>query len=125
MDKKIIFLFIILGICLLLTSPTFAKEKVKVKITTEDNPFSYEEYIFIKLIDYENRTEFAHGRIYYKITDENGDYFQKNESFHNKVSIKVPNGKYKVKVKYYGDDNHKSAKATKTVTVDTDGSLNP
>ena len=125
MNKKIIFLLVILGICLLLASPTFAKEKVKVKITTEDHPFSYNGYIVIKLIDSKNRTELAHGRIYYKITDKNGNYFWKKESFHNKVSIKVPNGKYKVKVKYYGDDNHKSAKSTKTVTVDTDGSLNP
>ena len=125
MNKKIIFLLAILGICLLLASPTFAKEKVKVKITSEDHPFSYDGYIVIKLIDSENRTEFAHGRIYYKITDENGNYFWKKESFHNKVSIKVSNGKYKVKVKYYGDDIHKSAKATKIVTVDTNGSLNP
>ena len=41
MNKKILFILMILGICLLLTSPVFAKEKVKIKIDTAEHVFSY------------------------------------------------------------------------------------
>ena len=49
MKRKIIIILAIIGIALLIASPVVAKEKVKVKITTEDYALKNKGYIVIKL----------------------------------------------------------------------------
>lgn len=124
MNNKILFLLIIFVTCILLASPTFAKEKVNVKITTEDQPFSYSGYIVIKLTDSNGRDIKKGGTIHYTITDIDGNYEWKYEPYKGQISIKVPNGKYSVDVKFDGDSKHNGATLSKTVTVKSDGSSN-
>lgn len=125
MNNKILFLLIVSLACLLLASPTFAKEKVNVKITTEDKPFSYEGYIVIKLTDHNGKDIKKGGTIHYTVTDSSGHYEWKYHPYKGAVNIKVPNGKYTVDVKFDGDSKHYGTKLSKTVTVSSDGSSTP
>lgn len=125
MNKKILFLLIIFSACILLASPGFAKEKTNIKITTEDQPFSYEGYIVIKLTDGGGKDIKKGGTIHYTITDSSGHYEWKYHSYKGKISVKVPNGRYTVDVKYDGDSKHNGATISKTVTVASDGSSDP
>ena len=124
MDKKILFLTAIFAICLILVSPAFARENVNVKITTEDHPFAYEGYIEIKLTDKNGQDIKKGGTINYTITDSDGNYEWEYKEYNGKISVKVPNGKYKVDVKFDGDSQHNKAALSKTVTIQSDGSSN-
>lgn len=125
MNKKLLIIFAIIAVSILIANPASAKESVKVKITTEDNPFSYSGNIIIKLTDSNGRDIKKGGTIHYTVTDSSGHYEWKYHNYKGKVSIEKPNGKYKVEVKFDGDSKHKGAKLTKTVTIASDGSSNP
>lgn len=115
MNKKTS-LFGILIICILLASPVFAKEDVTIKIGTEEHPFSYDGYITIELKDSHGK-KVNGGKINYTITDAYGNYKWQSEKYNGKIAIKVPNGKYTVKVKYDGNSKYKAKSTTKSVTV--------
>lgn len=118
MNKKVIILLAVFGLaCLLLVSPAFAKEKVKVKITTDDHPFANKGYIVIKLVDSKGKAINSKGTIHYNITDEFGNYKWAYKPYNGELRLKYSVGKYKVKVKFDGDSHYKKAKKTKKVTV--------
>ena len=115
--KKIIIIIAIIGIFLVAASPVVAKEKVKVKITTEDHPFKNKGYIVIKLVDSKGRAIKSKGTIHYRVTDEFGYYKWAYKPYNGEILLKYSVGKYKVKVKFDGDSNYKMAKKTKWITV--------
>jgi hypothetical protein len=115
--KKVIIILAIIGICLVLASPAFAKEKVKVKITTDDYPLSNKGYIVIKLVDSHGKAIKSKGTIHYNITDEFGNYKWAYKSYNGELRLKYSVGKYKVKVKFDWDSHYKKAKKTKSITV--------
>lgn len=121
--KKIIIIIAIIGIFLVAASPVVAKEKVKVKITTEDHPFKNKGYIVIKLVDSKGRAIKSKGTIHYRVTDEFGYYKWAYKPYNGEILLKYSVGKYKVKVKFDGDSNYKMAKKTKWITV-KDGYFN-
>ncbi len=124
MNNKLIIIFAVLGICLILAGPVCAKEKVKVKITTDDHPFANKGYIVIKLVDSKGRAINTKGTIHYNITDKYGNYKWGYEPYNGELMLKYDVGKYNVKVKFDGDSHYKKAKKTKNVTV-LSGSFNP
>lgn len=115
--KTIIIILAIVGICLVLASPAFAKEKVKVKITTDDHPFKDKGYIVIKLVDSKGKAIHSKGKINYTVTDSKGNYKWTCKSYNGEIRLKYDVGKYKVDVKFFGDSKYKKAKQTKSVTV--------
>ena len=120
MNKKaIIIILAIIGICLVIASPAFAKEKVKVKITTEEYPLNNKGWIVIKLVDSKGRDINSKGTIHYRITDSQGNYQWAYKPYNGEIRLKYDVGKYKVKVKFDGDSHYKKAKKTKQVTVRT------
>ena len=74
MRKKIVIILIILGVCILIASPVAAKEKVKVKIKSDDCVIKNKGYIVIKLVDKHGREIKSSGMVNYTITDKNGNY---------------------------------------------------
>lgn len=98
-------------------SPAFAKEKVKVKITTDDHPFKDKGYIVIKLVDSKGRAIKSNGIIYYTIADSQGNYKRVYKPYSGEIRLKYDVGEYKVKVKFDGDSKFKKAKKTKDITV--------
>ncbi len=117
MNKKIIIIFAIFAVCLVLASPAFAKEKVKVKITTDDHPFKDKGYIVIKLVDSKGRAIYSKGTIHYNITDSEGNYNWAYKPYNGEIRLKYDVGKYKVKVKFDGDSKYKKVKKTKKIKV--------
>lgn len=117
MKKKIIIVLLVIAIFLVLASPVIAKEKVKVKITTDDHPFNDKGYIVIKLVNSKGKSIKTKGIIHYKITDKYGNYKWAYKSYNGEIRLKYDVGKYKVKVKFDGDSKYKSAKKTKDITV--------
>lgn len=124
MNKKIIIILAILAICLVLLSPVFAKEKVKVKITTDDHPFKNKGYIVIQLVDSHGRPIYSKGTIHYNITESDGFYRWAYKPYSGEIRLKYDVGVYKVKVKFDGDSHYKKAKKTERITV-TSGYFNP
>ena len=122
--KSLIIILAIIGICLVLASPAFAKEKVKVKITTEDNVFANKGYIVIKLVDSKGKNIKSKGTIHYNITDSKGNYKWAYKPYNGEIRLKYDIGKYKVNVKFDGDSHYKKAKKTKSITVES-SSFNP
>ena len=120
--RKVLLILFLLSICLLLAGPVCAKEKVKIKVSTDDHPFQGKGYIVIKLVDSHGRAIRSDGTIHYNITDEFGNYNWAYRPYHE-LRLKYDVGKYKVKVKFDGDSKYKSAKKTKEITV-TDGNFN-
>ena len=120
MKKKIIIILAILTACILLAGPVVAKEKVKVKISTDNSVFDHKGYIIIKLVDKNGREIKSDGKINYTITDKNGNYKWVYKSYGHGVRVKYDLGKYKVKVKFFGDSHYKKAKKTKSITVKND-----
>ena len=116
-DNKTFIVLIIIGVSLLLMAPVSAKEKVKIKITTDDYPISSMGYIVIKLVDSHGREINTKGTIHYRITDSEGNYFWEYKDYPGEILIKTELGKYKVKVSFDGDSHYKKAKKTKMVTV--------
>ena len=117
MNKKIIIILAIIGIGLLLLAPVCAKQKVKVKISTDEYPLNNKGIIVIKLVDSKGKPIKSSGKINYTITDKNGNYIWKCKSYNGEIREKYDIGKYKVKVVFKGDSHYKKAKETKTVTL--------
>lgn len=107
----------IIGVCILLASPVVAKQKVKVKISTDDCVIKNKGYIIIKLVDKKGREIKSDGMINYTITDKNGNYKWVYKSYKSGIRVKYDVGKYKVKVVFKGDSKYKSAKKTKKINV--------
>ena len=77
MKRKIIIILAIVGICLLLlTGPAFAKENVKIKIST-DKWLNGKGVIIIKLVDKRGNEIKSNGYVNCTITDSNGNYIWK------------------------------------------------
>ena len=117
MNKKIVIILAILAVCILLASPVVAKQKVKVKISTDDCAIDNKGYIVIKLVDKKGKEIKSNGMINYTITDKNGNYKWVYKSYNKGIRVKYNVGKYKVKVKFFGDSHYKKAKKTKSITV--------
>ena len=117
MNKKIIIIFAIIAVGILIAGPVCAKEKVKVKIKTDDSLFDNKGYIIIKLVDKKGREIKSDGIINYTITDKKGNYQWVYKSYGNGIRVKYDVGKYKVKVKFFGDSHYKKAKKTKSIKV--------
>lgn len=117
MNKKIVIILAILAVCILLASPVVAKQKVKVKISTDDCAIDNKGYIVIKLVDKKDKEIKSNGMINYTITDKNGNYKWVYKSYNKGIRVKYNVGKYNVKVKFFGDSHYKKAKKTKSITV--------
>ena len=117
MNKKIIIILAIIGICFVLLNPVCAKQKVKVKISTDEYPLNNKGIIVIKLVDSKGRPIRSGGMINYTITDKDGYYIWKYRSYNGEIREKYDIGQYKVKVVYKGNSNYKKATKTKTVTL--------
>lgn len=117
MRKKIVIILIILGVCILIASPVAAKEKVKVKIKSDDCVIKNKGYIVIKLVDKHGREIKSSGMVNYTITDKNGNYKWVYKSYGSGIRVKYDVGKYKVNVKFFGDSHYAKAKKTKSITV--------
>ena len=118
MRRKIIIILAILAVCILVASPVVAKQKVKIKISTDDSIFDNKGYILIKLVDKKGKEIKSNGMINYTITDKNGNYKWVYKSYDNGIRVKYDIGKYKVKVVFKGDSKYKKAKKTKNVNVE-------
>lgn len=123
MNRKIIIILTILAVCVLIATPVFAKEKVKVKITSDDFVLNNKGYIVIKLVDKKGHEIKSNGMVNYTITDKNGNYKWVYKSYKSGIREKYDLGKYKVKVKFFGDSKYKKAKKTKEITLEN--SFNP
>jgi hypothetical protein len=122
MNKKIIIILAIAGVCLvLLTGSVCAKENVKVKIST-DKWLNGKGVIIIKLVDKKGREIHSQGTIHYTITDSSGHYDWAYKPYSKLLRLKYAPGSYNVKVKFDGDKKYKSASKTKDVTVKTTSS---
>lgn len=122
MKKKIIIILAIVGVgMILLTSPAFAKENVKIKIST-DKWLNGKGVIIIKLVDSHGKEIKSKGTIHYTITDSNGNYKWAYKPYNKLLRLKYDPGNYNVKVKFDGDKKYKSASKTQDVTVKTTGS---
>jgi len=122
MNKKIIIMLVIVSISLLLvTSPAFAKENVKVKISS-DKWLNGKGVIIIKLVDSHGKEINSKGTIHYTITDTNGNYQWAYKAYNKGLRLKYDPGNYNVKVKFDGDKKYKSASKSKDVTVKTTSS---
>ena len=111
MNRKTIISLIVLFAFLLLSNPVCAKEKVNIKIDSEG------AFVLIKLADSNGHNIKSNGKIYYKITDQKGNYKWKNISYGKLHAIKYDPGTYNVYVKFNGDSKYSSAEASKTVVV--------
>lgn len=122
MDKKIIIILAIAGVCvMLLTSPAFAKENVNVKISTY-KWLNGKGVILIKLVDSHGKEISTNGKIKYIITDSNGNYEWKYKTYNKVLRIKYAPGWYNVKVKFYGDKKYLPAVKSQDVNVKTTSS---
>ena len=107
----------ILAVCMLIASPVVAKQKVKVKISTDDCAIKNKGYIVIKLLDKNNKEIKSNGMVNYTITDKNGNYKWVYKSYNSGIRVKYDVGKYNVKVKFFGDSKYKKAKKTKDINL--------
>ena len=117
MKKKIIIILAIVAVCILIASPVFAKEKVKIKITDGDFVLNNKGYIVIKLVDKNGREIKSNGMVNFTITDKNGNYKWVYKAYKSGIRVKYPVGKYNVKVKFFGDSKYKKAVKTRNVVI--------
>lgn len=108
----------LIAIGLLVAGPVAAKEKVKIKITDGDYSLSNKGIIKIKLVDSHGKAIKTNGKIYYRVTDSNGNYNWVKKNYKNEIRLKYDFGSYKVDVKFYGDSKYNAAKATKTISLE-------
>lgn len=101
---------------MLLTGPAFAKENVKVKIST-DKWFNGKGVILIKLVDSHGREIRSNGKVNYTITDSYGNYEWVYKVYDKGIRVKHDTGHYNVKVKFDGDKKYKSASKSKDVNL--------
>ncbi|WP_298499293.1 hypothetical protein [uncultured Methanobrevibacter sp.] len=118
MKRRIIIILAIMGICLLMLSgPVFAKESVKIKIST-DKWMNNKGVIIIKIVDSKGHEIKSNGKVNCTITDSQGNYKWEYKSYNSKgLRIKYDTGSYNVVVKFKGDSKYKSASASKYVTL--------
>ena len=122
MKKKIIIILAISCVCLLLlTGPAFAKENVKIKIST-DKWLNGKGVIIIKLVDKNGKEIKTNGKIKYTVTDSNGNYEWKSKSYNKVIRLKYYPGTYNVDVKFYGDSKYNSASKSEYVNVESTSS---
>ena len=69
------------------------------------------------MVDKKGKEIKSNGMINYTITDKNGNYKWVYKSYNKGIRVKYNVGKYKVKVKFFGDSHYKKAKKTKSFTV--------
>ena len=117
MDRKIIILLGIVCVCLLLTCPVSAKEKVKIKISANDGYAIKGGYVDIKLFDSHGRAVSSKGIIHYTITDQQGNYKWEYKPYGKILSIRCDPGTYNVEVKFDGDSKYSSAQKIQDVTI--------
>ena len=117
MKRKIIIILAILFVCILIASPVCAKQKVKIKIKTDGSAFDNKGYIVIKIVNKQGNEIKSNGMVNYTITDKNGNYKWVYKSYGSGIRVKYNVGKYKVKVKFFGDSHYKKAKKTKNIQV--------
>ena len=120
MNRKIIIILAIIGICILLAGPVAAKQKVKVKISTDDCVIKNKGYIVIKLLDKNKREIKSSGMINYTITDKNGNYKWVYKSYGSGIRVKYDVGNYNVKVVFKGDSKYNGAKKIKEINLEND-----
>ncbi|WP_462314964.1 hypothetical protein [Methanobrevibacter sp.] len=120
MNKKIVIILAILAVCILLASPVAAKQKVKVKISTDDCITKNKGYIVIKLLDKNNREIRSNGMIKYTVTDESGHYKWVSKSYGSGIRVKYDVGNYNVNVEFKGDSKYKPAEKNEDITVTND-----
>ena len=120
MNKRIIIILAILAVCILLASPVVAKQKVKVKVSTDDCVIKNKGYIVIKLLDKNGREIRSNGMINYTITDKDGNYKWTCKQYNSGIRVKYDVGNYKVKVVFKGDSNYKKTTKTKSIKVKND-----
>ena len=113
MNKKIIIILAILAVCILLASPVTAKQKVKVKVSTDDCVIKNKGYIVIKLVDKNGREIKSNGMINYTITDKNGNYKWTYKQYNSGIRVKYDVSSYKV-------NKYKKATKTKNIKVKND-----
>lgn len=122
MNRKIIIILAIVGVSLLLlTGPVSAKEKVKIKIST-DKWLNGKGIITIKLVDKNGKEIKTNGKIKYTITDSNGNYEWKSKSYNKGIRLKYSPGTYNVDVEFFGDSKYRSTSKSKYVTVESTSS---
>lgn len=122
MKRKIIIILAIFGICLLLlTGPAFAKENVKIKIST-DKWLNGKGVIIIKLVDKRGNEIKSNGYVNCTITDSNGNYIWKYKQYNNGIRIKYEPGNYWIYVKFNGDSRYNPASLSQSVYVQAAGS---
>lgn len=119
MKRKIIIILLILGVCILIASPVVAKQKVKIKVST-DVCFDNQGYVVVKLVDKNGREISTDGMVNLTVTDKNGNYKWIYKSYNHGIREKYPVGKYKVKVTFFGDSHYKKAKKTKNIKLKND-----
>ena len=117
MNKKIIIILAIIAVCILLASPVVAKQKVKIKVSTDDCVVKNKGYIVIKLVDKNGREIKSSGKINYTITDESGHYKWVCKSYNGGIRVKYDVGNYNVKVVFKGDSKYKKSEKSTDVTV--------
>ena len=117
MNKKIIIVLAIIGICFVLLSPVCAKQKVNVKISTDEYPLNNKGIIVIKLVDSNGKDIKSAGKINYTITDKDGNYVWKCKSYKGEIREKCNVGEYTVKVVFKGDSKYDKATLTERVTL--------
>ena len=119
MNRKIIIILAILGLCLiLLTGPAFAKENVKVKIST-DKWLNNKGVIIIKLVDNQGKEIKSSAKINYTVTDLSGNYKWEYKTYNKGIRVKYDPGSYNVKVRFDGDKRYNPASASADVTVES------
>jgi hypothetical protein len=119
MKRKIIIILAILAVCILIASPVVAKQKVKIKISTDDSVFDNKGYIIIKLVDKNGREIKSSGMINYTVTDTNGNYKWVYKSYGSGIRLKYDVGSYNVNVKFFGDSKYNPAKKSEEVNVES------
>ena len=119
MNRKIIIILAIVGLCfMLLTGPTFAKENVNIKIST-DKWMNNKGVILIKLVDSHGKEIKTSGKVNYTITDSNGNYKWVIKSYGKGIRVKYDVGSYNVDVKFNGDKNYNPASNSQYVTLES------
>ena len=118
MNKKITIIIILIAVAILIASPAFAKEDVKVKITSQDSLINNHGYIIIKLVTKDGREIRSDGMVNYTIYDENGNYKWVYKEYGSGIRVRYDVGHYKVNVKFFGDAVYSSAKKTKSIDVE-------
>ncbi len=118
MNNKIIILLGCIFVFVLLTSPSFAKENVDVKVSADTG------YIVIKLVDSHGKAIKSKGTIHYTITDSNGHYDWAYKPY-KQLRLKYDPGWYSVDVKFDGDSKYDGVEKTDYVTVPSGSSFDP